>query len=96
MSARVFSPCTRCLRLLPRQKDKENMQINFAAFDAEYWVYALAGLVIDRRGHPPVHGGSADQILQLVLIERARTDGVNDDVVRTSTPQAETRDEACV
>jgi hypothetical protein len=22
------------------------MQINFAAFDAEYWVYALAGLVI--------------------------------------------------
>jgi hypothetical protein len=32
--------------LLPRQKDKDNMQINFAAFHAEYWVYALAGLVI--------------------------------------------------
>jgi hypothetical protein len=46
MSARVFSPCTRRLRLLPRQKDKDNMQINFGAFHAEYWVYALAGLVM--------------------------------------------------
>jgi hypothetical protein len=29
-----------------QQKDKDNMQINFAAFHAEYWVYALAGLVM--------------------------------------------------
>ena len=30
----------------PDRKTKSNMQINFAAFHAEYWVYALAGLVM--------------------------------------------------
>ena len=45
------------------------MQINFAAFHAEYWVYALAGLVMIVVGTLLYTVDSADQILQLVLIE---------------------------
>jgi hypothetical protein len=35
-----------CGCFLDRKKRSQDMQINFAAFHAEYWVYALAGLVM--------------------------------------------------
>jgi hypothetical protein len=42
------SLCARAARGRSPTERKENhdMQINFAAFHAEYWVYALAGLVM--------------------------------------------------
>lgn len=48
MSVRVFLS----MHALPavvsptERKEYHDMQINFAAFHAEYWVYALAGLVM--------------------------------------------------
>jgi hypothetical protein len=47
MSVRMFLYARAVRGRFPTErKENHDMQINFAAFHAEYWVYALAGLVV--------------------------------------------------